>query len=130
MFLSAIVAPFRTELFVLRLGSGTNRDVRAVIEPLAGADVQSPAERVPASDLHKTVGGRSGWCERKTGRSPGALADAECSLGLESFEDGRDVRTAEPAAALDRREIVAEPGLQLLDRRSEAGAIAFHQRGQ
>src|SRR5712691_13427962 len=100
-------------------------DLSSAIEPRAGADVQCPQSRVVTQKRDEPACFRRRGSERKPGRSPGALSDAVGSRLVEARERGGDIGAGETAAALDRRKIIADAGLQLPDRRTEALQVAF-----
>src|SRR5262245_13531990 len=107
-----------------------SRDFRSAVEPGASADVQVSETGVAARACQQPVRRPRRRHEGDAGRTPGALADAERALAFEEIEGGCHVRAGEPAAALYRREIVTEPRLQLLDRRTESGDVAVRKRRQ
>src|SRR5258708_39918312 len=100
-------------------------DVSSGIEPRAGADVQGPEARAVPKKADEPACFRRRGSKRKPGRSPGALSDAVGSRLVEARERGGDIGAGETAAALDRRKIIADAGLKLPDRRTEALQVAF-----
>src|SRR6202521_3479571 len=125
MYFSAMIPLLRAASSVSRIERSMDVDLSAAIEPRANADVQGPQSRVAPDKLDEPVCLRRRRSERKTGRSPGTLPDAVRACFVETRERGGDIGAGETAAALNRREIIADPRLQLTDRGTEARQIAF-----
>jgi hypothetical protein len=101
-----------------------------MIKPSTDANVQLSTVRVPASDFGEVICRFSRRREGEAGRAPGALADSDRSLTLEQTECDRNIRTIEPASALNRGVMIAEMCLELLDCRAETRKIALSYRRQ
>src|SRR6266404_5815964 len=96
MFLSAM--PPLTKMPMLAIGLGRVRvgdDLRAAIERPANSNVQTSAACWRRCHHRKARGLILRRRESKAGRSPGALANAECAGAVENIEDGGNAGTHE-----------------------------------
>jgi hypothetical protein len=82
-------------------------DLRTTIEPAANPDVQTCTLRALAGNRREVIGFLSRRRKRKTGRSPGALADTVGARSLERRQHGGNCRTGKGRGALRRSEIAA-----------------------
>src|SRR6266705_4012008 len=129
MFLSAMASSRGSSLLSRRFG-GRARDFRAVIEPRAEEDVQTRAAFVATRHRGEPLRLQRRSRERKAGRTPGALPDAVRAGAIHAVETGGDGGAREPPSALERRIMVAEHRLQLLDRGAEGRDVAFRKPRQ
>src|SRR5215813_10892086 len=126
MCLSAMASPVRGHGGALEVLS----DVRAVIEPRAYTNVQTPAGGVVTRERRepRRLVGRGR--EREAGRPPRTLADRLGARLRERLEAGAYRRTGETAAALHGRKMIAENVLHRRDGGAETAEIAFDQGRQ
>src|SRR5215475_4168742 len=113
-----------------RVGVYVRRYLSAAIERSADADVYTLAFGTPMHARENAFGRVERRDESVAGGAPGALPDADGALVLEQRERCRDRAAGKSMSALRRREMVADPGLQLPDAGAERGEVGFDDRGK
>src|SRR5215470_14726724 len=111
-----------------RVGVHVRRYLSAAIERSADADVYTLAFGAALYAREHAFGGVERRDKSVTGRTPGALPDADGAFVLEQRERRRDRAAGKAMSALRRREIIADPPLQLLDAGTESGQVGFDHR--
>src|SRR6185312_17177023 len=111
------------------LVAGEKGDVGAAVAAADDAEIEIACAEAIAGGLGHRLGLGQRCEQREAGRPPGRLADAENALALEPSQSVGNAG-ATVAAVLRRAEIIAEPLLDLAQRRRHRGEVVHRQSRQ